>query len=163
MLGKATRTQITRIHVGKSVLKLEEVQYRGLLSGYGVDSSKDLTYQDANKLIRQLKNLGWHETYKPRRIKEGEDKGYGRAKYHHLKDRDPELATPKQLRMIEGMWRQVSREKDDHSLTAFIKRITGVDNIEWISHHHVAQLLKAIKDIDKQNLKKAGDNVNGKP
>jgi len=166
MLGKATKTQLTRIHVGKAVLKLTEIQYRGVLAGFGVESSKDLTYDQANEMIQALKRLGWREVYKPRRVKEGEEKGYGRAKYNHLKGRDSGLASPRQLRMVEAMWRQVSRERDDHSLNAFVKRITGVDNIEWISHHHVAQLKKAIEDIDRQNLKKqetAKNGQNGQP
>lgn len=150
-LGMATNNQKARIHIGRQALQLSETAYRGLLSGYGVSSSKDLTYRDANHLINTMKKLGWVELHKPRELKEGEEKGYGKHKFKYLKGRDPEFATPRQLRMIEAMWRQVSRLKSDPSLESFVKRITGIDRLEWISQKHVSKLKAALEAMDRQN------------
>ena len=157
-LGKATVAQKTRIQIARKALQLSDDAYYGLLSGYGVDSSRDLSYKDANKVIVKLKKLGWKEEFKPRRLVQNEERGFSRSKYSHLTGRDPELASPAQLRMIEGMWRQVSRKKHDESLQSFIRRITGIDNIEWISKKNVTQLKAAMEAMDRQLQKRKDGN-----
>lgn len=97
-MGKAIeRWQITRVHVLKAQAGLGDVEYRGMLSGYGVDTSKDLTYGEANELIRTLVKMAPVK----RVTLKYDDVGFRQG-----------FATPKQLRMLEALWAEVSVFKE---------------------------------------------------
>lgn len=135
------------IHAAKSQLNLSEDSYRELLSGFGVKSSKDLTTFQADKLISDLVSMGYVQRSKSQNRGKKNGRGWGNKKFSYLQNRDPEFATPKQLRMLDGMWHEVSRLKTDSSFDHFIKRIAKVDSIEWISKKHVQQLRAALQDL----------------
>lgn len=88
------RWQIARIHVLKKEAGLSEEDYRALLGGWDVDSSKDLGFVAANSLIRALEGLA-------------PGKAQTRKKYDDLRGRRG-MASPAQLRMLEAMWAEVS-------------------------------------------------------
>jgi hypothetical protein len=94
-----------------------------------------LTQEDAKKVIRIFEKLG----FKPL-IKE--------PKHNKLKGRE-DMATPKQLRKIEAMWKNSERvkEKTDEALRKFIKRIAGVDHINWLTKENVQKVIKAIENL----------------
>ena len=92
----ATKSQIKKIHTLKNVLTLEDEVYREMLMSYNVQSSKNLSYFDAVLFIRALEDKAvslnlWQK--QP-------------LKYANLSRDD--MATPAQLRMIEGLWRELS-------------------------------------------------------
>lgn len=58
-----TEGQIKKIHVVKAELRLSEDEYRAILKGmFNVGSSKQLSFQQAKKLIEKLVQLYKKET-----------------------------------------------------------------------------------------------------
>jgi hypothetical protein len=135
---------LATIHIAKKELCLDEVAYDAMLAPYGVTSSKDLSYQQQLELISDFVKLGFKvKAKKP-------------LKYSHLKndrriDSGERLATPAQLRMIDAMWMTSPevRNKTEEGLNHFIKRIGGVDNIEWLMMRDVRKVVKAIDELHK--------------
>lgn len=132
----ANKEQIKIIHILKNQHKIDEETYREILLTYGVKTSKDLSYADANHLIKKLGGWIGYKKYDELGIR-----------YNH-KTREY-YATPKQLRKIEALWMSSERVKvkTHEALRKFIKRITGVDAIEWISISQVKKIIKAIEEI----------------
>ncbi len=142
---KISKTQIQKIHIAKKQLKLNDETYREMLSGYGVASSKDLTYKQAEDLLRRLEASGW----KPTGIKPPagiDEKKWGKQKFEDLKGRGEEYAAPQQLRMIEARWKDVTGNEPDKGLNKFIKRVVNIDSIEWLRQSHVKKVLKALDE-----------------
>jgi hypothetical protein len=80
-----TPAQVKTIHTLVSRLRVDDDTYRGMLSGYGVESCKDLMKWQAGELITALSNLGKQQGIKPAPVK----KVYGtgeRGKNKHLTD-----------------------------------------------------------------------------
>ncbi|KAB2908953.1 MAG: DUF1018 domain-containing protein [Ignavibacteriales bacterium] len=115
-----------------SRLGFTEDEYRELLSQYGVQTAKDLSARQFSTLMKGLEKLGWK--LKDNRLR-GNDSGTG----NH--------ATTAQLRMIEGLWMTKARVKTRQALSAFTKRITGVDRIEWLTVYQIRKLKKAIEAL----------------
>lgn len=151
---KANAQQIKIIHSLKNKLHLDEETYRGVLESYSVQSSKELDLSDACKLIQQWAKLGeqlgvWNNRQKNR--------------FKHLKNRSPHMATVKQLRMIQAMWRDVSRMPNatarEVALNAFIKRIVGISNIEWLEKLDIPKIIKAIQTMKNNKENNYGTNT----
>lgn len=53
------RTLLAKVHIAKSQLRLSDSQYDACLSGFGVESAKDLTDHQLKKLVAYFKHLGW--------------------------------------------------------------------------------------------------------
>lgn len=92
----ATTSQIRKIHTLKAFLGLDDDLYREMLMSFGVQSSKNLTYTEAVIFIEILEDKAaeinrWQKQPK---------------KYANL-NRSCKMATQSQLRMIEGIWREI--------------------------------------------------------
>ena len=143
MNTKATMDQVKIIHTLVSRLKWGDDNYRAALSAYGVSSSKLLNYADAAAFIATLNELG-------------EKAGVWKApvsrefkkKYESLGDRGVR-ATGAQLRMIEAMWKDVSRQPDaerrKHALRKFVNRIVRCNDITWLEQWQVKKVIKALE------------------
>lgn len=61
------------------------------------------------------------------------------------------MATPAQLRKIDIMWRNVSRQKNDidrqNALQVMIKKITGKDNIRFLTPVDVRKVIKTFENM----------------
>jgi len=137
-MAKITGKQIQLIHIGISKLKIEKEDYRGMLEDrYKVKSSTKLTEEEAREFIKELSDKGFtiESAYKRR--------------YKSYEGRDEKYATPKQLRMIEAMWMssKAVKQKTLIALNRFIKRITHVDQLQWILKADVQKMVKAIENI----------------
>lgn len=139
----ATRQQIVIIHTLKSAIGINDDQYREMLSGFGVDSSRFLADAQAKKLIGILQSL------KSGKSSDKPAPRFQSQRYEHLAKREGAYATPKQLRMIEAMWRTTPAVRDTSiaALNNFIFRIVGISNIEWIWRDDVSKIVRAIKAI----------------
>jgi hypothetical protein len=135
--------QIKTIHALKRTLGLTEEVYRDMLKdACSVTSSKDIrSAGEAEQLIRALRALTGATPYPQ-----------GKAKYEHLGER-PGMATPKQLRMIEAMWADVSfqpsskaREKALQTLLLDRYRIGG---ILWIEDSDVQRVVKGLQQMKR--------------
>lgn len=69
----ANKGQLAKIHIAKAELGLTQEDYLSILSGFGVESSKDLDNSKADELIKHLKKLGWQPKIKKKKWLEGAD------------------------------------------------------------------------------------------
>lgn len=139
----STSKQRQLIGFFRKSLKLDEDVYREMLSYYGVQSSKELFYPDAQELLNNLKDkaIGMG-LYEPKKLKyENMYRGCG-------------MATPKQLRYLEYLWSTVSNqptlELKQKALNRFIRPITKKDHIKFLTQNDVSMVIKAIETMQKQ-------------
>ena len=146
----STKNQIKIIHTLKAKLKLGEEEYRELVQKYhGFSmSSKDLSDAEAAALIGKLEALA---------LDKGVWKKYatsaaplGKRKYDSLGMRTG-MASPRQLRMIEGMWKDASFTHDPHrrelALRKFVLRIAGVDDLAFLTSQGASKVINAIQSM----------------
>jgi len=125
--------QIKIIHTLKNKAGIDEDLYRQMLSKYCVESSKELSWERANQLIAELaKAAGQKAPYNgPKRA--------GKAPLN--------MATWKQKRMIEAMWKDVSIKTDEKerkkALNTFLQRF-GVSHLHWLGRNKVEKVVKAL-------------------
>lgn len=135
----ATSKQIKIIHTIKGKLGWDDELYRDVLSKYGVKSSTKLSETKAAKLITEMNKAAGN---KPA--------AYYKNKYKGSK-RSSDMATPAQLRAIEGMWADVSRKKDPEkraaALRKFTKRIVKVDDIRFMEQDQVHKIMEALQGM----------------
>ncbi len=143
----ATPSQIKRIHILKSLLGLDDDLYREMLMSFGVCSSKDLTFTEASVMLDILETRAEERNLWKRMPKPYEDL-----------NRDSKMATPPQLRMIKGLWREIcyfdNNEFANKSLRKFLKTKFKVDDINFLTKTKAIKVIQAIKAI-KQKLEKS--------
>ncbi|HON11390.1 MAG TPA: regulatory protein GemA [Chitinispirillaceae bacterium] len=134
--------QVKAVHALKSRLGFSDDDYRHLLvSNYNVDSSKDLTFNQARELIDSLVRMG---------IKEGKIVPAG-------EDR-PGLCTKKQAGMLLAIWREVSflPAGEQHAVfDKFIRNRFGVGCLKWLPKEMVGKVrhtLLAMKNAKEKNV-----------
>jgi phage gp16-like protein len=144
--------QIKKIHALKNRLGWSDEQYRGYLMTEGegfATSCKDLSEQEAERLIRQMELAAAAKGVWEMRGASSVERGASK-KYDELGDR-PGMATPKQLRMIEAMWAEVSyyrnAEARERALRYFLNHITGVDDLRFVEAWQVRKVVKALQKI----------------
>ncbi len=144
----ATTSQIKRIHTLKSILGLEDDLYRDMLFSFGVCTSKDLTFTEAGVLLDILETKAVEKNLWKKQPKKYEDM-----------DRGGKMATPPQLRMIKGLWREICYCDNDEyaskSLRKFLKAKFKVDDIRFLTKNKAIKVIQAIKGIQKRIKKGA--------
>lgn len=136
------RSQIVKIHIAKSQLKLSDENYKAILSGFNnqsgepVASSKELNYEQAEVLLSKLKEIGWKPKSKGKPVK-----------YEEYANRDYKFASPKQLRMLEAMWMEKAREKTELAFNKFVVRITKKNHISFILKTDVQKIKIGIENL----------------
>jgi len=136
--------QIAKIHIAANQLNLTRQQYEDILSGFikedgtPCNSSKELNHEQAEALLRIFRKLGWKESRHGKILK-----------YEEYSNRDKKFAEPRQLRLIDALWRTSPkvRYKTDEALNHFIKRIVGVDHIGFVLKKDVQKIIKAIQEL----------------
>jgi hypothetical protein len=127
-------------------------------------TSKDLSAGDAAELIRRMEEMAAERgaEWTPRATPPGLplNKGRGRQKYDELGKRYG-MATARQLRKIEAMWKDVSRATNavdrEKALRSFLMRMVKVSAMEFVESAHAHKLIKALEQIKKdkpQNMEK---------
>lgn len=112
----STAKQRQKLGFFRKLLNLPEDLYSELLSQFGVDTSKNLTSQQIEELTSRLRrNAQAQGLYKPKP-----------SFINNLSDRNG-MATPAQLRKIDIMWKNVSRQQNDkdrqYALQVMIKKL----------------------------------------
>lgn len=142
----ATTSQIRKIHALKNILGLDDDLYVDMLMDFGVGTSKNLTYTEAIIFIEILEDRAVE-----RRLWVKQPK-----KYEEL-NRDKQMATNAQLRMIEGLWREVCYFDNDKfakiSLRKFLKSKHKVDDVMFLTKSKASKVIQSIQAM-KKNLKK---------
>lgn len=146
----ASISQIRKIHTLKNVLCLDDDLYREMLMSFDVQSSKDLTYTEAIIFTEILEEKAialnrWQKLPK---------------KYEDLK-RSGKMASQSQLRMIEGLWREVCYfDNDDFakkSLRKFLKSKFKIDDVMFLTKNKASKVIQGISEM-KKNLVKGAKN-----
>jgi hypothetical protein len=144
-MNDINKDQIKIIHTLTSKMKLPDEHYRDMLASYKVNSSKDLSFEQAVKFIQSL-------------VKVAEKKGVyvkKQPEFSNLGDRN-DYAYPAQLRKIKAMWSAVSRmetskQKAD-ALNSFLKNKFKIERIEWLPREMVGRVIKSISSIKKDKV-----------
>lgn len=144
---KSSSKQRQMIGYFRKVLGLSDDLYHDILWTWGVDTSKDLTASQAELLLKQLKEKAIGEgKYEPKARYKAQ-----KWKYNNYIDRDEIMASPAQLRMIEGLWFEVSTQTNDtdreHALNKLCQRITGKARIIFLTKPEVSKLIKALNSM----------------
>jgi hypothetical protein len=129
----ATAKQIKLLRAGFA--KTGMMQYwDDMLSGFEVRHAEDLTNEQVNTALIQLKEAGYQVKLKKHAAPEGERNGF---------------ATSKQIAMLKTLWlsHPKVREKTDSALLIFVQRLIHVDAFDWIERHQVQKLKKAIENL----------------
>lgn len=144
MITLSSPKQRQKLGFFRKLLNLSEETYQDLLSQFGVDSSKKLTAQQIEEIIVQLKKNAIEQgLYKPKA-------SFLKYKYNNLLGRQ-NMATPAQLRKIDIMWKNVSRQNNDKdrdkALQVMIKKITGKDSIKFLTPLDVRKIIKTFENM----------------
>lgn len=149
-----TKAQIKKIKALQSRLKMTDEEYRLLLSDEWVQSCRDLSAVEADRVIEKLQSRAiaegvWQAL--------GTGEWHGKTKYDELHGRAG-FASPRQLRYIEGLWKETSRVQDNakargKALTAFVKRIAHVDGLRLLTANGAHQVIEALKEMKTQKEK----------
>ena len=150
---KSIPKQRQMIGILRKKLNLDDDTYRDILKQYGVNSSLQLDYADANAVI---------DTLKANAVRMGiyVQKENNYQKYENLKNRPHGMATPAQLRLINVLWKSVStketEEEKETALNYFVHNITGKSHMNFLEQGDVKKVVKAIKTMQVQrNLRSA--------
>lgn len=132
--------RLALIHLAKKECGLDDSAYRGLLEGAANVSSAAAIDSEAqfDAIMSAFSALGF--TRRPavrKRLRTSVQRDDTEKKY----------ASPRQLYYINGLWELASRNRDEASLRAMIKRIGKVDDIRFITRRNASALILALRDI----------------
>lgn len=134
----------------RKLIGLPDEVYREILwEKYKVESSTKLSFQQARELLNTLrdkaKEMG---VFSPKK-----QYSFQKYKYDNLGDREG-FASPKQLRKIEAIWKDVSYQKTDtareDALNSFLDSHFGVSNIKWIEQDMVSKIIRTLERMKEQ-------------
>jgi hypothetical protein len=122
--------KIALIHVAKKAVGLADEDYYSLLIGSaGIDSTKDLQYEDQfNEIMQAFKHLGFRSQRKTAKLQWADRWG----------------CTDAQRAKIEAMWRMCARVQSDRALRAFVKRITHVEHPSFLRPALAGKVINAL-------------------
>lgn len=139
-----TNSEIKKIHILKNLLNLDDDLYREILAGFGCCSSKELPAHLVHELMSMLEKMAV----------EADVWVIPNRRFKDLNNRDG-MATPKQLRKIEAMWREVAYQKDDEyvrtSFRRFLQRQFKISDLRFVEKSMASKIIKAINSIQKQH------------
>jgi hypothetical protein len=158
--------QIKAVHATLASLGIDDADYRAMLhERYRAKSCKDLTWRQAEELLKQLNGVA------SRGVKESisitpdiQNPITGDAlcaqlfpqlylrisKFRYVElDGRPGFCSGAQARMIEAIWARVSRATTDddreQALWSMMRRICGVDHFRFLEAKKVQSIVKALK------------------
>lgn len=131
---------IRRIKTLQGLACMSEEDYRSLLWGYGVESCTALSIADAREVCEFMQKLVDAIPEKAQ---------FKKAKpYSELRGRSADMATPKQLRMLEAMWMSVTWQKNRTDALAayhtFLKNKFKLLTPEWIERDKVSHIKRTL-------------------
>lgn len=138
--------QIKKIHTLKNLLSIDNDLYIDMLMSFGVQSSKNLTFTEANILLEILEEKAVAQNLWVKQPK----------KYESLK-RNENMASSAQLRMIESLWREIAYINNDKfsksSLRKFLKNKFKIDDIMFLTKTKATKVIQGIMTIKKSAKK----------
>lgn len=135
---------VRRIKTLQGLSGISEENYRSLLWGYEVESCKELTITAGHAVAKVLQEM-------VDRIPEHQQ---FRQPYRELQGRSALMATGRQLRMLEAMWmdvtRQTSRREALSAYGAWLENRFRIRSVEWIEKDHVGRIKFALEQMRAQ-------------
>lgn len=128
------RAQLAMVHIARKDLGLDEDTYRDVLERVtGKRSAAETTDFELTSLIADFKKRGW--VPKP---KVSAPAG------------TPKRSAVPQVRKVWAIWSEMCRDKvvrepTKAALRAFVKRMTGVADPEWLSSQECGVVIEALK------------------
>ncbi len=129
------------IHVGRRELQWDEDTYRAALRAVvpGKDSTKGMTVVQLEVVLEHLKKKGFQPKAKP-----------GTRK----------LADDAQSSKIRALWLDmhaagIVKRAEESALAAYVKRLTGVDALQWLSTDQASTVIETLKKWQAREAKKA--------
>ena len=108
----------------------------------GKESIKALTQGQINEVARVLQNMkdGVSRSTRPKRTDEGGD-----------------VRTVQQRRKIYALTEQLGWNDNPQRIQGFVKRMTGVDRLEWLNVTQCEKVIEGLKAILKRQERKEGE------
>jgi hypothetical protein len=139
------------IHIAKKNLGLDDETYRDLLQSVaGVRSSKDLSPGQFSAVMTRMEKCGFAYVGK---VEKTDFKKY-LDKWTSSVGERPDMATPAQLAKIEEAWESLpwywmrGEKKDkDRALRGFIRSLTHVADLRFLTFTQAGNIIEAIKMI----------------
>lgn len=132
---------IRLIHVAKRDLSLDDETYRSILQRFGrKESSSDLTVPELEQVLEHLKRSGFKVRSKGKPAK---------PKAVKTKPSRP-LAQDAESKKIRALWLFLHelgavKNPSEEALATYVKRIAGVDALQWISGEQAERLIETMK------------------
>lgn len=154
IMATITPAQIRIIHTIKQKLGLSDEDYLSMLAAWKATSSKDMSKQHAKEFIDILTQRGqesgvWFQST-------GFNRRAKAPRFEHLGKR-PGMATPAQLRKIEAIWMNVSRQETVKekrmALNHFLSNRFEVSLIEWVPFEKVGKIIRTLEAMKQQEEK----------
>jgi len=142
----ATTPYTRSIHALVNRVGMSDDQYRDMLKDkFGAASSKDLTGLQCRTLCADLLSM-CPKTSAPAKATK---------RYEDLSARGDGFASPRQIRMLEAAFVEISYmhtlPEKQAAFQKFLKNRFSIPSIEWISPTQVGPILKAIQSIKVTN------------
>lgn len=108
----------------------------------GKESIRELTQGQINEVARVLQNMkdGVSRSTRPKRTDEGGD-----------------VRTVQQRRKIYALTEQLGWNDNPQRIQGFVKRMTGVDRLEWLNVAQCEKVIEGLKAILKRQERKEGE------
>jgi phage gp16-like protein len=136
----AERSRLIRlVHIAKRDLTMDDAEYRSLLDAWvKKDSAADMTIPELEKVLRYLKSAGF-------RVRKG------------VKSRT--LADYPEAKKIRALWLflhqlELVKNPSEAALAAYVKRIAGVDALQWIDAAQAGRIIETLKKWAMRELPK---------
>lgn len=134
------------LHVAKAKLGLTEEVYRDILRIHGgVESSKGLTWPGYQKVKKHLETLGFAAAR------------LAIAPYPSDEKKRPGFASPRRIRMIQGLWADLSYAppaKRQAALREFMHKRFGVSDLRFLTEMGAANVINALLAMVKDKGRK---------
>jgi phage gp16-like protein len=135
MIDQQKQKFIRLIHVAKRELGLDEDTYRAMLVNVtGMDSTKAMPLYKLEAVVKHLKQTGFKVRSKPQ---------------------TRQLADDLQSKKIRALWLDMHDEgivknPSEAALAAYVKRLTGVDSLHWLSSEQASSVIETLKKWQKR-------------
>lgn len=138
MIDQQKQKFIRLIHVAKRELGLDEDTYRAMLVNVtGMDSTKTMPLYKLEAVVKHLKQTGFKVRSKPQ---------------------TRSLADDAQSKKIRALWLDMHDEgivknPSEAALASYVKRLTSVDRLEWLSTEQASSVIETLKKWQKRMTK----------
>jgi hypothetical protein len=130
---------VKRIKALQRAAGVDEESYRAMLAGYGVESCRGLDFRQAMEVVAALRRFA------------GQDRRPGGSRRYDDLGHRAGMATPKQLRMLEAMWmevtRQTTRTAARSALGSFLLHRWQVTGLEMLRRDQVSAVRRALSEM----------------